>query len=103
MGKQKSSQILTAFNFLLFSIALGSIFIFGVVIGFICDDIKFGAIFSLIVGFFFGIAVGFGDGIPVEYETQYKVTISDEVQMNSFLERYELLDQEGKIYTVREK
>jgi len=41
--------------------------------------------------------------LPLEYETQYKVTISDEVSMNSFLERYEIIDQEGKIYTVRDK
>ena len=41
-------------------------------------------------------------GEPTEFETQYKVTISDEVQMNKFLEKYEIIDQEGKIYTVRE-
>jgi Na+/melibiose symporter-like transporter len=35
--------------------------------------------------------------------TRYKVTISDEVSMNDFLERYEIVDQEGKIYTVRER
>ena len=43
-----------------------------------------------------------GHGEPTEYETHYKVTISDEVSMNDFLERYEIVDQEGKIYTVRE-
>lgn len=40
---------------------------------------------------------------PTKYETHYKVTISDEVPMNEFLERYEIIDQEGKIFTVREK
>ena len=40
--------------------------------------------------------------LPKSYETQYKVTISDEVSMNDFLERYEFISQEGKIYTVRE-
>ena len=40
--------------------------------------------------------------LPKSYETQYKVTISDEVSMNEFLERYEIIEQEGKIYTVRE-
>lgn len=34
---------------------------------------------------------------------EYKVTISDEVSMNEFYEKYEVLDQEGKIYTVRER
>lgn len=34
---------------------------------------------------------------------EYKVTIDDSVSMNEFLGKYEILDQEGKIYTVREK
>ena len=33
---------------------------------------------------------------------EYKVTIDDSVSMNEFLEKYEILDQEGKIYTVKE-
>lgn len=40
---------------------------------------------------------------PTSYETQYKVTIDDSVSMNEFMDNYEILDQEGKIYTVREK
>lgn len=39
---------------------------------------------------------------PTAYETHYKVLISDEVSMNEFLEQYEIIDQEGKIFTVRE-
>ena len=34
---------------------------------------------------------------------EYKATIEDSVSMNEFLDRYEILDQEGKIYTIREK
>ena len=34
---------------------------------------------------------------------EYKVTIDDSVSMNEFLDKYEILDQEGKIYTVKEK
>ena len=34
---------------------------------------------------------------------EYKVTIDDSVLMNEFLDKYEILDQEGKIYTVKEK
>jgi hypothetical protein len=41
-------------------------------------------------------------GAPTEFETHYKVTISDEVSMKEFLERYEIVDQDGKIFTVRE-
>ena len=36
-------------------------------------------------------------------ETHYKVTIDDSVSMNEFLDKYEILDQEGKIYTVKER
>jgi hypothetical protein len=69
-------------------------------------DFSYMAIFTvcgIIFGVFIYISVGVGDGIPTEYETHYKVTISDEVSMNDFLERYEIIDQEGKIYTVRER
>ena len=41
-------------------------------------------------------------GAPTEFETHYKVTISDEVSMSEFLERYEIVDQDGKIFIVRE-
>lgn len=34
--------------------------------------------------------------------TRYKVTISEDVKLVEFLERYEILDTEGEIYTVRE-
>ena len=55
------------------------------------------------LGSLFGGLVGRAVGEPTEFETQYKVIISDEVQMNEFLEKYEIVDQEGKIYTIREK
>ena len=35
--------------------------------------------------------------------TPPKVTINDSVSMNEFLDKYEILDQEGKIYTVKER
>ncbi len=34
---------------------------------------------------------------------EYKVTIDDSVSMNEFLDKYEILDKEGKIYTVKER
>ena len=42
-------------------------------------------------------------GTPIEYDLRYKVTISDEVSMNEFFEKYEVINTEGKIYTVRER
>jgi hypothetical protein len=34
--------------------------------------------------------------------THYKVAISEDVKLVEFLERYEILDTEGEIYTIRE-
>lgn len=34
---------------------------------------------------------------------EHKVTIDDSVSMNEFLDKYEIIDQEGKIYTVKER
>ena len=34
---------------------------------------------------------------------EYKVIINDTVSMNEFLDKYEIIDQEGKIYTVKER
>ena len=39
---------------------------------------------------------------PKEYETRYKVIIDDTVSLNEFFETYEIIDQDGKIYIVRE-
>ena len=41
--------------------------------------------------------------VPTVHETQYQITISDEVSMTEFYEHYEVIDQDGKIFTVREK
>ena len=37
------------------------------------------------------------------HHTEYKVIINDSVKMNDFVEYYEILDQEDKIYTVKER
>ena len=54
---------------------------------------------ALIAGVFLGVVWM----TPTEYETQYKVTADDSVSIVDFYDRYEVLDQEGKIYTVRER
>ncbi len=60
-------------------------------------------LFGIVFGTMFGLLAGAGFQTPVSYTTEYKVTISDEVLMSDFFERYEIIDQEGKIFTVREK
>ena len=36
-------------------------------------------------------------------ETRYQVLIDESVSMSEFFEKYEILEQEGKIYTIKEK
>ena len=79
--------------------------IFSIVAG-IIDGANMGIVVflaSFIIGSaLFGTLVGLTTGEPTEYETQYKVVIDDSVSMNEFVEKYEIIDQDGKIYIVRE-
>ena len=71
-----------------------------------CSDLGSGAF--VVLGVLVGLALAALlastsiSGPPTEFESHYKVTISDEVAMNDFLERYEIIDQDGKILIVRE-
>ena len=40
---------------------------------------------------------------PYKNEIYYQVTISDEVNFNEFNEKYEIIEQNGLIYTIRER
>jgi hypothetical protein len=105
-----TEEVATAFAFSWenFWIGFAIIMFVGFFIGLLASlsqDDFLGLVIGGTLGAIFGVIVGVGigvDGLPTEYETQYKVTISDEVSMNDFLEKYEIVDQEGKIYTVRE-
>jgi hypothetical protein len=55
------------------------------------------------MGGLLGCLIGVTFETPKEYETQYKVTISDEVNFNEFNEKYEVIEQDGKLYTIRER
>lgn len=66
-------------------------------------DILGMAVAGLFLSIIFGGSVQSITKEPSGYETQYKITISDEVKMNDFYEKYEIVDQDGKIFTVRER
>ena len=91
-----------AFVLIFVAAILVSAFIFGSKCKTIEEFLQAVGILGGIAGLLVGSIVGRGAEIPVEYETHYKVTISDEVPLNEFLERYEIVDQEGRIYTIRE-
>ena len=38
-----------------------------------------------------------------KYETRYQVTVDNSVSMNEFQNKYEIIEVEGKIYTVKER
>lgn len=107
-----SSEVVTAYAFSWsgFWIVAGIIFVMATIIG-IINAIDSGDIAPLIafvvsgalLGVMFGGLYGCIIQTPTEYATEYKVTISDEVSMNDFLDEYEIIGQEGKIYIVREK
>ena len=93
-------------------LCIGIVF-FGALIGFLTglsiSPEPFSPAVGVLIGFFGGVLIGILGGIcfktPVieKVETQYKVIVSDEVSINEFLEKYKILDQEGKIYTIVEK
>ena len=82
--------------------------IIGFIQGFIEGDIYVGIQVGLIIGLICALL-----GSPlltaafsrkeVGKEYHYKVIIDDSVSMNEFLDKYEILDQEGKIYIVKER
>lgn len=99
-----------AFNWSFFGTAFAVVFVIFVIIGTLISmassewfNVKVGVILGLIFGLFCGVVFGIGERIPVEYEDQYKVVISDEVSMNDFLSKYKIIEQEGRIFTVVEK
>ena len=66
-----------------------------IILGFICIAL------ALVLGIV-GSLGGTNSKTDISH-TELKVTIDDSVSMNEFLDKYEILDQEGKIYTVKEK
>jgi hypothetical protein len=100
-----------AFNWTAFWIVGTAAFVIVTVIGiwqWLSGNCSFGIvpaliIIGLIAGGSFGSIIGTYLQQPVEYTTEYKVTISDDVSLNEFNEKYEIVGQDGKIYTVRER
>ena len=65
-----------------------------------CDSWKEFAILVVCVVLF----IVCGCLIPEDkYETHYKITVDNSVSMNEFQNKYEIIEVEGKIYTVKER
>ena len=107
-----SNEVLTSVgtNWTYFWITLGIVMGVGSIIGFIAGYITDDCVTGLFAGFlcsiFLGVLIGFAVGDIYgthAYITEYQVTLSDEVSMAEFTEKYEVIGQNGKIFTVIEK
>lgn len=108
------SQEITApseFNWVAMVICLGIFLAFGIILGIFAhyceeDFLPFMWMFPCV---FFGALLGFLFGILVPREDtavklhKQKVIIDETVSMKEFNERYEIVGQEGNIYTVYDK
>ena len=59
-----------------------------------------------VIGLSIGLANGgywFPKETPTEYETQYKITLESNINYKEFTDKYEIIDFENNVYTVREK
>ena len=95
----------STFNWWAFVIVFVAIALFALLFGYVYDVLGEALLYVLfgaccIIG---GVIGGFGFSIPTAYETQYKVTVTSDVSMAEFYERYEVIEQEGLIFTVKEK
>ena len=87
-------SILCAWFFAVAILALFALLKYG------CDSWKEFAILVVCVVLF----IVCGCLIPEDkYETRYQVTVDNSVSMNEFQNKYEIIEVEGKIYTVRER
>lgn len=83
----------------------------GILIGLIfafCTGIAENSVGLFIVMFilctsFFGAIFGFGIEKYADTAPTYKVIISDTVSLNEFYDKYEILEQDGKIFTIMER
>lgn len=60
-------------------------------------------IFSAILGVFIGIMVCCAISEPTKTETHYEVWVSEDANIIEFTDKYEIVEQRGQIFVVREK
>lgn len=60
-------------------------------------------VLCLMLGLLYSILGGLAFQKTNEFEIHYEVLLSDEIPLTEFLEDYEIIGQEGKIYTIRER
>ena len=84
------------------------VFIIGLIGLVICLTIsKLPSLLSIILIIFFGANIIFGVGVgafaPREEKINYQVLIDESTNIKEFIENYEIIDQDGLIYTIIER
>ena len=77
-----------------------------VILGFVTKDVISAFLFMIpfsLVSLFITSFVSMITAQPIEGKYTYKVTIDENVSMVEFYDRYEVVDQEGKIFTIKER
>lgn len=102
----------TGFNLNVFVGFIIGFFIVGIIVGIpisientvgIKERIAYCLVFAtLITGIGFALGFLFASIVPVGKETIYDVLIDNDVSMTEFLKHYEIIEQDGLIFTVRE-
>ena len=98
-----SQEVCNEFNIIAFFACVILFMIIGIALDFY-NDISAGVVgtlFGIILGLFMYVII-FQVIIPDKYIV-YKVKITEDVSMTEFYERYEIIDVDGKIYTIKEK
>ena len=98
-----SQEVCNEFNIIAFLACVILFMIIGISFDFFKDlsDGVVGALLGIILGIFI-YAIIFEAIIPEKY-VKYKVTVTEDVSMTEFYKQYEIIDVDGKIYTIREK
>ena len=61
------------------------------------------AIFCIFWGLFLGWIMGSLNAIPILFTSEYKIALLDESVISKLEEKYEIIDRDGKLLTIREK
>lgn len=99
-----------AFNWTAFWIVTAVCFVI-CLIGYLCTiweaEVLPWTVVMIVIWIFASVMFGglFGGVVPIptEYVTAYKVYLENDVNMEEFIEKYEIIEQEGKILTIRER
>lgn len=77
--------------------------LWGLIMFGISDEPILGVISGALAAILITIAFVVTGSFSNQEETHYKVILDDSVQYVEFTEKYEVIDQEGEIYTIRER